>query len=113
MYTFNIVGVSPVLSFFAQQQELFEKNLETGVEYISSFECTLDALIHSVETVNAQQSWDLDEVVDSVIKFWMKNSEAVYHWRDRLQDAGKDSLLVSRVADIDALKTEFELLFET
>jgi hypothetical protein len=113
MYTFDIVGVSPVLSFFNQQQELLEKNLETGVEYVSSFECTLDALIHSVETVSPQHQWNLDEVVDTVVSFWLKNSDMVYHWKDRLQDAGKDSLLVSRVADIDSLKTELELLFET
>jgi predicted GTPase len=100
------------LAFFNQQQELLQKNLETRVEYVSSFECTLDALIHSVETVSPQHQWNLDEVVDTVVRFWMKNSDAVYHWKDRLQDAGRDSLLVSRVADIDALKTEFELLFE-
>lgn len=113
MYTFNIVGVSPVLSFFNQQQELLQKSLGTGVEYVSSFECTLDALIHSVETVSSQHAWHMDEVVDTVVSFWLKNSDMVYHWKDRLQDAGKDSLLVSRIADIDALKTEFELLFET
>lgn len=113
MYTFNIVGVSPVLSFFNQQQELLQKNLGAGVEYVSSFECTLDALIHSVETVSPQHQWNLDEVVDTVVSFWLKNSDMVCHWKDRLQDAGKDSLLVSRVADIDSLKTELELLFET
>lgn len=112
MYTFNIVGVSPILSFFNQQQDLLKKDLETGVEYVSSFECTLDALIYSVETVSAHHPWNLDEVVDTVVSFWVKNSDAISHWKDRLQDAGKDSLLVSRVADIDALKTEFELLFE-
>lgn len=113
MYTFNIVGVSPVLSFFNQQQGRLEKNIGTGVEYVSSFECTLDALIHSVEMASPQQAWNLDEVVDTVVGFWLKNSDMIYHWKDRLQDAGKDSLLVSRVADIDSLKTEFELLFET
>jgi hypothetical protein len=100
------------LSFFNQQQELLQKTSGIGVEYVSSFECTLDALIHSVETISPNHSWELDEVVGTVVSFWMKNSDAVYHWKDRLQDSGKDSLLVSRVADIDALKTEFELLFE-
>lgn len=45
MYTFNIVGVSPILSFFNQQQDLLQKDLETGVEYLSSFECTLEDVL--------------------------------------------------------------------
>jgi len=110
MYTFDIVGVSPILSFFYQQQEIIQKDLSTGVEYIPSFECTLDAVIRSVETVTPQHQWHLDEVVATVINFWLHNSEAIHHWKDRLQDAGKDSLLVSRVANINSLKAEFELL---
>lgn len=110
MYTFDIVGVSPILSFFNQQQDISEKNLSTGVEYVSTFECTLDALIYSVETISPQHEWHLDEVVRTVVNFWMHNSELVHHWKDRLQDAGKESLLVSRVADINSLKNEFELL---
>ncbi|MBD1845068.1 hypothetical protein H6F89_17010 [Cyanobacteria bacterium FACHB-63] len=110
MYTFDIVGVSPILSFFNQQQTITQKNLSTGVEYVSTFECTLDALIHSVETVSPQHEWHLDQVVGTVVSFWMQNSDLVHHWKDRLRDAGKESLLVSRVADIDSLKTEFELL---
>ncbi len=110
MYTFDIVGVSPILSFFNQQQDILQKNLSIGVEYVPSFECTLDALIHSVETVSPQHDWRLDEVIGTVVNFWVRNSDLVHHWKDRLQDAGKESLLVSRVADIDSLKTEFELL---
>ncbi|MBE9008928.1 hypothetical protein IQ250_01705 [Pseudanabaenaceae cyanobacterium LEGE 13415] len=109
MYTFDIIGVSPILSFFNQQQNILEKQ-HTGVEYVSTFECTLDALIHSVETVSPQHHWHLDEVVGTVVNFWMRNSDLVHHWKDRLQDAGKESLLVSRIADIHSLKNEFELL---
>ncbi|GAP98663.1 hypothetical protein NIES2104_52190 [Leptolyngbya sp. NIES-2104] len=110
MYTFDIVGVSPILSFFNQQQNVLEKNQSTGVEYVSTFECTLDALIHSVETVSPHHKWHLDEVVGTVVNFWMNNSDLIHHWKDRLQDAGKESLLVSRVADIHSLKNEFERL---
>lgn len=110
MYTFDIVGVSPILSFFNQQQDILQKNLSTGVEYVPTFECTLDALIRSIETVSPQHSWQLDEVVGTVVNFWVKNSDVICHWKDRLQDAGKDSLLVSRVADIHSLKGEFERL---
>ncbi len=110
MYTFDIVGVSPILSFFNQQQDIIQKNLSIGVEYVPTFECTLDALIHSVETVSSQHQWHLDEAVGTVVSFWVQNSDIIYHWKDRLQDAGKDSLLVSRIADIHSLKSEFERL---
>lgn len=112
MYTFNIVGVSPVLYFFNQQQEVLNKTLDSGVEYVSTYECTLDALIYSVESVTPKHDWELDQVVGTVVDFWMNNSDTVRHWRNRLQDSGKDSLLVSRVADVEALKTEFNRLFE-
>ncbi len=112
MYTFNIVGVSPVLYFFNQQQEVLHKTLDLGVEYVSSYECTLDALIYSVETATARHDWRLDEVVGTVVSFWMNNSEAIRHWKNRLQDSGKDSLLVSRVADVESLRIEFNRLFQ-
>lgn len=113
MYTFDIIGVSPVLYFFNQQQEVLQKNLELGVEYLSSHRCTLDSLLESVETVTPKHNWNLDEVVDTVVSFWMKNSDTIDHWKSRLKDAGNDSVLVSRVADLQSLKTEFEHLFES
>ena len=113
MYTFDIIGVSPILFFFNQQQKISQKHQDSSVEYLSSQRCTLDALLESVETVAPKHDWNLDEVVDTVVNFWMKNSDTVQHWKSRLQDAGRDSILVSRVADIRGLKTEFEFLFET
>lgn len=112
MYTFDIVGVSPVLYFFNQQQEIIQNNLKVGVEYVSSVECTLDALIYSVETVAPNKNWSLDEVVSTVINFWMKNAETIHYWKYRLRDAGTDSILVSRIADLQSLRTEFDRLFE-
>ncbi|MBD2314922.1 hypothetical protein H6G20_24955 [Desertifilum sp. FACHB-1129] len=108
-YTFDILGVSPVLHFFNHQQE---HHPHKGAEYIGSFRCTLDAFLESVETVPPKRGWDLDEVVDTVIHYWVKNSEGIAHWSQRLKDAGTDSLLVGRVANIKALKTEFESLLE-
>ena len=52
----------------------------------------------------------MDEVVDTVVKFWMNNSESIGYWKSRLTDAGEDNLLVARVADIKALKSEFNSL---
>jgi hypothetical protein len=110
-YTFNIVGVSPILYFFEHQQQN-QKNVQPlGVEYIGTHKCTLDSLLNSVETVPvAKRDWKMDEVVDTVIQFWLHNSDVVNYWKSRLDDAGRDSLLVARVADIQALRNEFEFL---
>jgi len=48
--------------------------------------------------------------VDTVIQFWMNHSEGIRYWKARLNDAGKENLLVARVADIQSLKAEFESL---
>lgn len=109
-YTFDILGVSPVLYFFNQQQEKQEKKQPTGVAYIASYQCSLDALIQSVEIFPPQQDWDLEQVLKTVINFWINNAESIQYWKKRLNDAGNENLLVSRVADINSLRSEFELL---
>ncbi len=109
-YTFELLGLSPVLDFFNHQQKLIEKRPSVGVEYLGSYQCTLDAFLESVETVPPKRGWDMDEVVDSVIQFWMNHSEGVRYWKERLRDAGKENLLVARVADIPSLQAEFEFL---
>lgn len=109
-YSFDIVGVSPVIQFFSHQQHSLQEPQNMGIEYIGTPKCTLDALIKSVEFVPQKWGWNIDEVVDTVIEFWMKNSESVSYWKSRLVDAGKDNLLVARVADIQALQAEFESL---
>ncbi|NMG06077.1 hypothetical protein [Brasilonema sp. UFV-L1] len=107
-YTFDIVGVSPVLDFFSHQQQSLQELKHQGVEYVGTHKCTLDAIIKSVEPLPSKWGWNIDEVVDTVIEFWMKNSESICYWKSRLMDAGSDNLLVARVADIKALKTDFE-----
>ena len=111
MYNFNIVGVSSVLCFLNHQQEASNCSQKSGVTYISSYQCTLDALIQSVEYTPFHQDWNLDQVIQSVIQFWLSDLESVKHWQNRLEDAGKDSILVSRVADQQSLRQELELLF--
>jgi hypothetical protein len=107
-YSFNIVGVSPILDFFNHQYSNQEKPQQTGVEYIGTYKCTLDGLLESLEEVPTKCGWNQDEVVDSVVRFWMNNPESVFYWRERLSDAGRDSLLVGRVADINGLRSELE-----
>ncbi|NJP09632.1 MAG: hypothetical protein HC866_09215 [Leptolyngbyaceae cyanobacterium RU_5_1] len=111
-YTFEILGVSPMLNVFNHQQELLQQPTPTGVEYLSSQRCTLDALIESVEAVPPERGWNLDQAVDTVINFWMNNVETVYHWKQRLEDAGEQNLIVSRLADLRSLQAEFERLFK-
>jgi hypothetical protein len=109
-FTFDIVGVSPVLQFFNHQHHYSHNPNKLGVEYISTHICTLDAVIESVEPIPEKWGWDMDEVVGTVIKFWMSNAESVCYWKSRLTDAGNDNLLVARVADVNALQAEFEAL---
>lgn len=109
-YTFDIVGVSPMLHFFNHQYTKQEQSKQTGVSYIGSYKCTLDALLLSLEEVPAKWGWNQDEVVDAVIQFWMNNPDSVRYWSSRLQDAGKDNLLVARIADIQALRSELNSL---
>ena len=108
-YAFEIIGVSPVLSFFNHQLHV-EKKL--GAEYLGTYHCTLDAFIESIETKPLRQEWRLDRVVDSVIRFWFNNAEQVQYWKKQLSNAGRENLIVARVADLDALRAEFEFLLE-
>lgn len=110
-YTFDILGVSPILYFFNQQQEKKQEELRNGVEYVASYKCTLDAVIQSVETAIPARGWDMEKVVDTVIDFWMQNSDTIAYWKERLKDAGSENLLVGRVADRESLRAEFESLF--
>jgi hypothetical protein len=110
-YTFEFIGITPTLSFFNHQHnERYNHSSGGGAAYLASDRCTLDAFLSSVEAVPLQRSWNLDTVVDSVITFWLNNAEQVRHWKTRLDDAGRENLLVARVADVPALKAEFESL---
>jgi plasmid maintenance system antidote protein VapI len=111
-YTFEILCVSPILHFFNQQQTLLKYPSRTGVEYLGNHKCTLDSFVKSVEDVSPDRGWNLDQVVDTVISFWVNNSESIKYWQRRLEDAGKENLLVARVADIQSLQATFELLLE-
>lgn len=111
-YTFEILGISPILDFFNHQQKFIQNRQSLELDYLGTYQCTLDALIESVETVSPTLGWELDEVVNTVIQFWMNNSERIRYWKGRLDDAGRENLLVSRVADIKSLKAEFESLLD-
>lgn len=109
-YTFEILGISPVLHFFNQQQEIARKVPRRNVEYIGTHKCTLDALLTSVEVVLPNQGWEFEPIAETVIHFWMSNSDSIGYWKARLKDAGSENLLVSRLADFKSLQAEFESL---
>ncbi len=108
VYTFEIIGIAPALDFFCQQQELAKRPCR--VEYLGTRPCTLDALLGSLEEVPARRGWDLDQLIEAVIRFWCNNPDLVSLWRSRFQDAGEDALLISRVGPIQSLRQEFEWL---
>ncbi|MFN6517949.1 MAG: hypothetical protein RMY29_026165 [Nostoc sp. CreGUA01] len=111
-YTFDIVGVSPLLQFFNHQQQIWQQPYRQGVEYLGMHTCTLDTFLKSVESVPPQRGWNMDRVVDTVIQFWLNNSDSIRYWKVSLSNAGKDNLLVTRLADITALQAEFESLLD-
>ncbi len=111
-YTFDILGISPILDFFNYQQNLIQKIPAAGIEYLGAYQCTLDAFLESVETVPSKQGWEMDRVVDTVIQFWMNHSEGIQYWKARLKDAGRENLLVARVADFQSLRAEFDSLLD-
>ena len=111
-YTFELLGISPVLDFFNHQQKLIQKTPSKGIEYLGTHQCTLDAFLESVETVSQKPGWATDRVVDTVIQFWMNHPENIQYWKSRLNDAGKENILVARVADVKSLQAEFESLLD-
>lgn len=111
-YTFDILGVSPVLLFFQQQQELIKTSPAKGVEYITTSKCTLDSFIHSVEPISSDRGWDVNEVIAAILQFWMHSSEIICYWKSRLEDAGSENLLVARVANLNGLQQELEFILK-
>jgi hypothetical protein len=109
-YTFELLGVSSVLAFFSHQHDLTSQEPRAAA-YVASHRCTLDAFIDSVKTATPDRGWNLDQAVDAVVSFWLKNDEQIHYWKHRLNDAGRENLLIARLADVEALRLEFESLF--
>ncbi|WP_353258858.1 hypothetical protein [Prochlorothrix hollandica] len=91
-YSFNLLGISPILDFFSHQQNRQGHIAQGGAAYVGTHECKLDTFIRSVEEVSPPRGWNLDQAVDAVIQYWMTNEGYVRHWQQRLQDAGQESL---------------------
>lgn len=109
-FSFDLLGVSPMLDFFHHQQHQSDREQVGGAAYLGTHECKLDSFIRSVEEVTPYRGWNIDEAVDAVIQYWMRNEGHVRHWQERLRDAGQENLLVGRLADVKALRIELEAL---
>jgi hypothetical protein len=110
-YNFDIVGVTPILSFFNYQQR-HEQNPKRGKTYIGSYKCTLDAFIESTKIIHRQPNWNWDEVINTIINFWLKHEDKIQYWKQELTALGGDNIIVARVVNFDILRTELESLFE-
>ena len=109
-YNFEIIGVAPVLAFFNYQQQI-ETNPQRSKAYIGSYICTLDAFIESTEMIPQKPQWNWDEVIETMINFWLSHEDVVRQWKQELDSAEKNNLIIARVANVEALRQEFEHLF--
>lgn len=109
-YTFEILGVVPILQLFMfdHQHPLRLRDSFQGVEYIGTRRCTLDAFLDPIETMTRQQGWDLDRLIQTVVEFWVNHPDSIQLWKERLDRASDDTVLVARVGNLKALKQEFE-----
>ncbi len=108
-YSFDIVGVTPVLDFFYHQQNV-EQNPRRSKAYLGSYQCTLDSFIQSTEAIPQKPDWDWDQVVESMIDFWFKHEETIQDWKQELENNNSENLLVARVANVKWLRHEFQYL---
>lgn len=105
-YVFNLIGVTSPLELFQQQQS----QAQVGPAYLAAPEARLDYFLAPLPEMSPQRGWHLDQVVDTVISYWMQNAELIGHWRDRLGDAGRDALLVARVGNVEDWRSGLESL---
>lgn len=108
-YSFDIVGVSPILTFFNHQQKV-DTNPHRSKTYLGSYLCTLDAFIQSADLIPQKPDWDWEEVMQSMVNFWLRHEDRIRYWQDQLEQADSESLLIGRVANVEALRSEFESL---
>ncbi len=111
IYSFSIIDITPVLTFFSYQQQM-EQNPRRSKAHLGSFACTLDGFIDSTQLISKKPDWDWDEVINTMIDFWLKKEADIRYWQNHLEKAEKDSILVARVINFEALRHELEVTFE-
>jgi len=108
-FTFEILCITPVIVFWNYLDKLQQQH--EASDYLATQECSLDAFLHSLPALSKQRGWDDAQVCQSVIQFWLHNPETVSLWKHRLQDAGKDNLLVSRLSNWQYFRRELQMLW--
>lgn len=110
-YSFNIIGVSPLLTFFDYQQQM-EQNPKRSKTHLGSYQCTLDGFIHSTELIPRKPDWDWDAVINTMINFWLKQGENIHYWQQQLSQCQENSVIVAQVVNFEAVRQEFEGVFK-
>ena len=110
-YTFDLIGVTPILEFFNYQQQI-EKSIHRSKAYLGSYNCTLDDFMRSTELIPDKPDWDWDKVMETMIDFWFKHEPTIRYWQTELQNLGKDNLIIARVANVETLRNELEHLLQ-
>lgn len=111
-YSFELLGVTPLLSFFEYQQKN-EQDPQRPKTYVGSYNCTLDSFIHAMDMIPEKPKWDWDQVVEAMVQFWFCHEEKVRACESDLTvDSEEPRLVIARVVNIEALRGNFELLFD-
>ncbi|HSM80957.1 MAG TPA: hypothetical protein VLS96_04685 [Nodosilinea sp.] len=116
-YSFDIIGIAPVLQFFTHQQQV-ESRRDRSQAYLGSYCCTLDAFIDATQAVHRKPDWDWDAIVGTIVNFWLNREPDVRHWKQQFAATqsdpklGDQTLIVARVVNYDSLRHEFETLFD-
>jgi hypothetical protein len=108
-YSFDIVGVTPILDFFYYQQQV-EQNPHRSKAYLGSYQCTLDSFIKSTEMIPLKPDWNWDQVIESIIDFWLYQEETIQTWKQTLENSHQENLIIARVANVKWLRQEFQSL---
>lgn len=109
-YTFEILGVSPLLYLFDLQQSQTESHEHLAIEYVGANRCTLDATLQAVEPTVSKRGWDWDSLRRTAIDAWMQKADSIRYWKHRLDDAGQQDVLLVRVAESGDFRQVLETL---
>lgn len=109
-YSFDIIGVSPIFTFFNYQQQ-YEQDPKRGKTYLGSHKCTLDGFIESTKMIPKKPHWNWDEVFNAIVDFWLKNEDTVRFWNHELKTVGGENIIVARVVNYDTIRSELESVF--
>ncbi|MEL7086802.1 MAG: hypothetical protein AAF268_15980 [Cyanobacteria bacterium P01_A01_bin.3] len=109
-YSFELIGITPILDFFNHQQHKQKQIYGDRAEYIGSYHCSLDRFLSQLQDVPPERQWDMSLLSQAVVDYWIASAHSIQYWQERLSDAGDSCLVVGRVANTQALRGEFEAM---